>query len=68
MKKKKYKKYKKNKIPKAIKEQVWIKNFGRKFNHKCYILWCSNKINVFNFHVGHNIPESKGGNSSFKES
>ena len=43
MNKKKYKKYKKNKIPKAIKEQVWIKNFGRKFNHKCYILWCSNK-------------------------
>ena len=23
--------------------------------------WCKNKIDVFNFHVGHNIPESKGG-------
>ena len=64
----KIKKNKKKHIPKAIKEQVWIKNFGRKFSHKCYILWCKNDINVFNFHVGHNIPESKGGNSSLEES
>ncbi len=48
-------------IPKALKEQVWIQNFGKVFQHKCYIKWCSNKINVFDFHVGHNIPESKGG-------
>lgn len=47
-------------IPKALKEQVWIQNFGKVFQHKCYIKWCSNKINVFDFHVGHNIPESKG--------
>ena len=24
-------------------------------------MWCSNNVNVFNFHVGHDIPESKGG-------
>lgn len=53
--------YKKSNIPKAIREQVWIKNFGKKFEHKCYINWCSNKINVFDFHVGHDIPESEGG-------
>tara|TARA_B110000211_G_C14065921_1_gene547635 strand:+ start:1191 stop:1493 length:303 start_codon:yes stop_codon:yes gene_type:complete len=52
---------KKQYIPKALREQVWIKNFGKKFKHKCYIRWCCNKINVFDYHVGHNIPESKGG-------
>ena len=48
-------------IPKAIREQVWIFYFGRTFQHKCYIPWCKNKIDVINFHVGHNKPESKGG-------
>jgi 5-methylcytosine-specific restriction endonuclease McrA len=55
------KKYKKKKIPKAIREQVWVKYIGKKFNSKCYISWCKNDISVFDFHVGHNIPESKGG-------
>lgn len=53
--------YKKQKIPKALREQVWLTNFGKKFEHKCFIPWCTNKINVFDYHVGHNIPESKGG-------
>ena len=53
--------YRKKKIPKAVREQVWIKYCGRKFNHRCYTRWCKNKITVFNFHVGHDIPESKGG-------
>tara|TARA_B110000495_G_C22671451_1_gene396803 strand:- start:219 stop:557 length:339 start_codon:yes stop_codon:yes gene_type:complete len=52
---------KKQRIPKAIREQVWIQNFGEKFKHKCYISWCKNNVNVFDFHVGHNKPESKGG-------
>ena len=59
---KKYnKKYKKKKIPKALREQVWTKYFGKYFEHKCYVDWCQNKISVFNYHVGHDIPESKGG-------
>jgi len=49
------------KIPKAVREQVWIKYIGKKFDSKCYIRWCKNKITVFDFHVGHNIPESRGG-------
>ena len=53
--------YLKIKIPKALREQVWITNFGKKFTHKCYVRWCRNDIDVFNFQVGHNIPESKGG-------
>ena len=51
----------KQKIPKALREQVWITNFGKIFERRCYIKWCTNKINVFDYHVAHNIPESKGG-------
>lgn len=51
----------KKKIPKAIREQVWLYYFGRCFRHKCFVNWCKNKVTVFDFHVGHNIPESKGG-------
>ena len=51
----------KQRIPKAMREQVWIQNFGKKFEHSCYVPWCKNKINVFDFQVGHDIPESKGG-------
>jgi len=50
-------------IPKALREQVWIKTFGEVFKTKCYITWCSNTINVFDFHVGHIIPHSKGGST-----
>jgi 5-methylcytosine-specific restriction endonuclease McrA len=51
----------KSKIPKALREQVWIKINGKRFESKCYIGWCTNRINVFDFQVGHNIPESLGG-------
>ena len=53
--------YKKKKIPKAVREQTWIKTFGQVFKHSCYVNWCENVINVFDFHVGHDKPESKGG-------
>jgi hypothetical protein len=49
------------KIPCALREQVWLKYIGKKYLSKCYIRWCKNEINVFNYHVGHNIPESKNG-------
>lgn len=55
------KKYKKQYIPKAIREQCWIQTMGKIYEHKCYIDWCTNTINVFDFHVGHDKPESKGG-------
>ena len=48
-------------IPKAVREQCWISLFGKEFEHSCYISWCSNTINVFDFHVGHDTPESNGG-------
>ena len=48
-------------IPKRIRELVWTTNNSETFSHKCYVSWCDNNINVFNFQVGHDIPESKGG-------
>lgn len=56
----------KEKIPKALREQVWLKYIGKKYENKCYVKWCQNKISVFNFHVGHNIPESRGGGIDLK--
>ena len=54
-------KYKKQKIPVALREAVWITRCGRVFEHKCLTSWCPNTITVFDFQSGHNIPESKGG-------
>ena len=52
---------KKANIPKAVREQCWLNSFGKVFERRCYIPWCKNIINVWDFHVGHDIPESKGG-------
>ncbi len=51
----------KERIPKAIREQVWLKRVGKKFNIKCLTTWCSNEITCFDFQTGHDIPSSKGG-------
>lgn len=56
--------YKKSNIPKALREQVWLKCMGEKFDGKCKVVWCKNRINVFDFQCGHNIPESKGGETT----
>ena len=48
-------------IPKAVREQCWLNIFGKKYESKCYVSWCTNVINVFDFHVGHDVPESEGG-------
>ena len=53
--------YRKQNIPKAIREQCWIASFGKVFEHKWYVDWCENIINPFDYHVGHDQPESKGG-------
>jgi len=46
-------------IPKAVREQCWLTTIGKKYECKCYIPWCKNTMTVFDFHVGHDIPESK---------
>jgi 5-methylcytosine-specific restriction endonuclease McrA len=51
----------KAKIPKALREEVWRTYNHYRYEAKCNVHWCTNKITVFDFEVGHNIPESKGG-------
>lgn len=52
---------KKQTIPKSLRANVWVHYNGKKFNSKCYIDWCKTIITPFDFEVGHDIPESKGG-------
>ena len=49
------------KIPKALREQVWLTRIGTKYSAKCATAWCANVMTVFDFQCGHDIPESKGG-------
>jgi 5-methylcytosine-specific restriction endonuclease McrA len=37
---------------------------GPKYEGKCGVTWCQNKITPFTFEAGHNVPESKGGATS----
>lgn len=55
---------KKKVISKKLREEVWLKHFGKTFSSKCPIKWCTREISVFSFEVGHNIPESKGGKTT----
>lgn len=48
-------------IPVAFREQIWIRDCGRVFEAKCTVTWCQNRMTVFDFQSGHNVPESKGG-------
>ena len=54
----------KAKIPAAVQEAIWITKMGRIFEGKCLTTWCPNIITVFDYHAGHDIPESKGGGVS----
>lgn len=57
-------KYKKQKIPKAVKEQIWLRDMGKEYQGKCRTTWCSNLVTVFDFQAGHNIAESHGGSTT----
>lgn len=59
-------KSRKEKIPSALREQVWIQKAGRVFEKKCSVVWCENNITVYDFQCGHNIPESKGGKTTLE--
>jgi len=56
--------YKKKKIPAALRQSVWLHCNGKQFEAKCCVVWCQSIVNVFTFEAGHNIPESKGGETS----
>jgi 5-methylcytosine-specific restriction endonuclease McrA len=53
--------HRKQKIPKAVREQLWLRDMGKKFEGKCKTSWCNNKVTLFDYQCGHNVPESKGG-------
>ena len=53
--------YKKKKIPKALREALWIRYYPNRFSGKCQTPWCPNRITVFDFQAGHRVAESKGG-------
>jgi 5-methylcytosine-specific restriction endonuclease McrA len=55
------KRYKKAKIPKAVREQLWLRDVGKVFESKCMTSWCKNRMTIFDYQCGHNVPESKGG-------
>jgi 5-methylcytosine-specific restriction endonuclease McrA len=59
-------KKRKQHIPVALHEAVWIKHMGRVFESKCKTTWCPNIVTVFDFQAGHDIPESKGGPTSLQ--
>ena len=52
------------KVPSSLKHNVWIVNVGEKFKAKCAVRWCKNIITPFTFEAGHNIPSSKGGETT----
>ena len=55
---------KKATIPRALREAVWVSYNGNRFRCKCHVSWCPNRVTAFNFHVGHDIPESRGGTTT----
>ena len=44
-----------------IRQEVWTEHNGAAFESPCFVDWCTNIVNVFNYQVGHDIPKSKGG-------
>lgn len=54
-------KKRKDTIPVALRETIWLHHMGRQFEGKCKTTWCKNTITVFDFQAGHDQPESKGG-------
>ena len=40
---------------------TWLKKVGEKYETECQVTWCKNRITVFDFSLGHNVPVSKGG-------
>jgi hypothetical protein len=58
------KKYKKKPIPKALREQVWMRHAHQAFEMKCPTTLCQNRITAFDFHCGHIVAEANGGSTT----
>ncbi len=53
--------YRKQHIPKALREALWLQHNGEAYRAKCGTPWCPNTITTHDFQAGHRIPESRGG-------
>lgn len=52
-------------IPKRLRIEVWEHRIGKKYEGKCSVTWCKNKIQVLGtWHVGHNISIANGGQNT----
>ena len=56
----------KQRVPAALRQSIWLRWVGRKFDAKCAVTWCNATITPFTFEAGHNVPASKGGASSIE--
>jgi 5-methylcytosine-specific restriction endonuclease McrA len=50
-------------VPRAVREQVWLKHNGPVFSAPCAVKWCNNEVTAFTFSTGHDVPKSKGGSN-----
>jgi hypothetical protein len=48
-------------LPKAVRNNVWMKAFGHTFSRPCSTPWCENTITCFEFHVAHVQAVAKNG-------
>jgi 5-methylcytosine-specific restriction endonuclease McrA len=55
--------YKKQKINKALRKNVWENHSGQKYIYPCYCCQTT-LLNPFDFECGHIVAESKGGNTN----
>jgi len=58
-------KYRKQRIPTKVREEIWLRTYGEVFSAKCSVCWCTNRYKILSseWHVGHNIPEVNGGSN-----
>jgi hypothetical protein len=50
-------------IPKGVKKDLWIQNFGKEFEGNCIV--CNNVIDIYTFEAGHIESAANGGSDDF---
>ncbi len=53
---------KRKSIPKSVKKDLWIRNFGKKYKGNCFV--CSKSIDTHRFEAGHIKAVAKGGSDN----
>ncbi len=50
-----------SRVPLALRRSLWLREMGPVFVGRCQTPWCSQQIEVFNFHAGHRQARAHGG-------